>query len=65
MIDGFKDTSYTEIINGLCPELKTSEPGKLESKKLPRLKNVITVGAKIDGAYTWEEALELADTVPL
>ncbi|MBP1568286.1 MAG: AMP-binding protein [Oscillospiraceae bacterium] len=65
MIDGFKDTSYTEIINGLCPELKTCEPGKLESKKLPRLKNVITVGAKIDGAYTWEEALELADTVPL
>ena len=65
MIDGYKDTSYTEIIEGLCPELKTCEPGKLKSKKLPCLKNVITVGAKVDGCFTWDEAVALADTVPL
>ena len=65
MIEGYKDSSYTDIISELCPELKQCEPGKLASNKLPCLKSIVTVGAKLDGCYTWEEAVALADSVPL
>ena len=64
MIEGFKDSDYVGIINEICPELKNSVPGLLVSKKLPFLKNVITCGCKIDGAYTWEEANNLSKSVP-
>jgi fatty-acyl-CoA synthase len=42
MIGGVKDrTEYLEVVNQVCPELKQSEPGKLNCAKLPKLKNVI------------------------
>ena len=63
MIDKCKDSDYIEIINSLCPELKTSNPGELKSKKLPCLKNVITIESKQPGCFSWEEADALADTV--
>ncbi len=65
MINGFKDSSYTQIMSELCPELKECEPGKLNSAKLPFLKNIITVGTELEGCFTWESALKLADTVPV
>ena len=64
MIDGYKDSDYVGIIKELCPELKTSKPGRLDSKKFPYLKNIITINAKIDGCYTWEEAMEKSSEVP-
>jgi len=63
MVDSCKDSNYIEIIKTLCPELENCEPGKLESKKLPCLKNIITVDSKQTGCYSWDEALSLADTV--
>ena len=63
MIDSCKDSDYIEIIKTLCPELETSKPGELSSKKLPRLKNIITVDSKQSGCFSWEEADALADTV--
>ena len=66
MIDGYRDSNYQAIINELCPELKTTETGKqLHSKRLPFLRNVITVGFKQKGCLTWEEALDRAENVPL
>ena len=65
MIEGYKDANYLEIMDQLCPELKTSEPGKLHSKRLPRLRNIVTVDSFLPGCYTWEEAIEMAETVPL
>ncbi|MDO5562318.1 MAG: TIM barrel protein, partial [Synergistaceae bacterium] len=66
MIEGFRDSNYKEIMNELCPELKTSEPGKpLSCKRLPFLRNIITVGFRMDGALTWEEALARADMAPV
>ncbi|MCL2077259.1 MAG: AMP-binding protein [Oscillospiraceae bacterium] len=59
MIDGYKDSDYIGIIKEVCPELKTSKPGKLESKRLPMLKNIITVDSKQNGCYTWDEAFNL------
>ena len=65
MIDGYKDSKYLEIMAELCPELKDSEPGKLASKRLPKLKNIVTVDCVLPGAYTWEEAIDMADEVAI
>jgi fatty-acyl-CoA synthase len=64
MIDGFKDSDYVEIINEICPELKSSEPGKLKSARLPVLKNVIMAESKQAGCYFWDDAMSLASGVP-
>lgn len=64
MIDGFKDSDYVGIIKELCPELQDSLPGKLHSKRLPVLRNVITVDSQQKGCYTWEHAMGLGDSVP-
>ena len=65
MIDGYKDSNYVEIMKEICPELSECEPGHLESKKLPVLKNIITVDSKQDGCFTWDEAVALGKTVPV
>ncbi|MBE6880345.1 MAG: AMP-dependent synthetase [Ruminococcaceae bacterium] len=65
MVDGYKDSDYVAIMNELCPELKTCEPGKLRSAKLPRLKSIVTTDSKQPGCFTWDEAMALSETVPL
>ena len=64
MIDKFKDSDYIQIVNEICPELKTSEPGKLSSARLPYLKNIITCESRVDGCFHWDDLHELADKVP-
>ena len=64
MIEGYKDSDYAGIMKEICPELENSEKGELHSKRLPVLKNVITVGFEMNGCYTWEEAAKKADEVP-
>lgn len=49
MMDGLKDTNYSEIINELCPELKDSKPGRMDCENLPYLKRVIYLDA--EGEY--------------
>ncbi len=65
MIDGFKDSNYVGIIHELCPELETSAPGELFCKRLPCLRNVVTVDSEQPGCFTWAGALKLADDVPM
>jgi len=66
MIDGVKTSNYSEIIQELCPELKSLKPGQpLHSKKLPFLRNIITVDCEIPGCLTWEQAWAKADEVPV
>ena len=64
MIDKCKDSDYVAIINEICPELKTSLPGQLDSARLPFLKNVITIESKQPGCYSWSDALSLSKNVP-
>ncbi len=65
MVEYCKDINYKEIIQELCPELETLEPGKpLYSKNLPFLRNVITVGFSIQGCLTWEQMLSRSSLVP-
>lgn len=64
LIDGFKDSNYISILRELCPELNDSEPGKLDSKALPYLKNVIYVGDNEQpGMFNWKNLYEMAGSV--
>jgi fatty-acyl-CoA synthase len=66
MIDGYKDSDYVGIIKELCPELATAESGKpLHLKRLPFLRNIITIDSKQPGCLTWEAAIAMADRVPV
>ena len=66
MTEGYKDTSYTDIISRLCPELADTPKDKaLYSKRLPFLRHVITVGCEQKGCLTWEESLALAENTPI
>ncbi len=66
MIDGFKDSDYVGIMKELCPELATAQAGRpLHTKRLPFLRNIITVDSKQPGCLTWEEAMERAEEVPV
>ncbi len=65
MMGGTKDNSYVDHIYAVCPELKTSAPGRLNSEKLPFLKTVIFLDEqKKPGMYTWDDVLRLSDNVP-
>lgn len=63
MIDGYKDSDYIGIIKEICPELATCPKGELKSKRLPTLKNIVTIDKSYSGCYSWDEAIKLADKV--
>ena len=66
LTEGAKDTHYGEIIAKLCPELDSMQSGDvLHSRRLPFLRNVITVGFKQKGCMTWDDAIARASQVPV
>ena len=66
MIDGYKTSNYIEIMQELCPELKSLPKGQpLHSKKLPFLRNIITVDCEMPGGITWEEAVARSADTPV
>jgi len=66
MVDGYKDSDYVGIIKELCPELASTEKGKpLHLRRLPFLRNIITVESSQPGCYTWDEAVALSERVPI
>jgi len=66
MIEYCKDINYKEIIQELCPELENLKPGEpLYSKKLPFLRNVVSVGFSMQGCLSWEQMLSRSSLIPL
>ncbi|MBO7318609.1 MAG: AMP-binding protein, partial [Clostridia bacterium] len=66
LIESYRDSHYSDIIGELCPELENTKPGQpLHCRRLPFLRNVITVGFKKKGCLTWEEAIERSENVPV
>ncbi len=66
LVEGYRDSHYADIIGELCPELENTKAGSpLHCRRLPFLRNVITVGFKKKGCLTWEEAIERAENVPV
>ncbi|MDO4988204.1 MAG: AMP-binding protein, partial [Synergistes sp.] len=66
MIKGYRDSDYDGAIKELCPELETAEAGKpLSCKRLPFLRNVITIDFKMKGCLTWDEAVARSTLTPI
>ena len=64
MIESCLDSNYRSIINEICPEIAATPVGEpLHCKRLPFLRNVITVGFSQPGCLTFEEATERAESV--
>ncbi len=58
MIDSCLDSDYKGIINELCPEIAQTVAGEaLHCKRLPFLRNVITVGFSQPGCLNFDEAM--------
>ena len=66
MIESALDSNYRKIINEICPEIAQTKAGSpLHCKKLPFLRNVITVDFRQKGCLTFQEAMARANMVPL
>ncbi|MCR4772587.1 MAG: AMP-binding protein [Oscillospiraceae bacterium] len=66
MVSGFRDSDYRAIMRELCPELDNTPSGSaLHSRRLPFLRNIITVGFRMDGCMTWDEAVSRSVLVPV
>ena len=66
MIDSYRDSNYAAIMAELCPELATAAPGKpLHCRRLPFLRNIVTVGYRQAGCMTWEDLMAMAPRTPM
>ncbi|MCG8395033.1 AMP-binding protein [Bacillus atrophaeus] len=64
LMDSYRGASYADILNGLIPELKESEPGQLQSERFPFLKTILFIGDKSPpGMYHWDDLATLSETV--
>jgi len=65
MIESCLDSDYRQIINELCPELASHDKETpLHARRLPFLRNVITVDFRQPGCLTFEEAMARSERVP-
>ena len=65
LIGGVREADeYLKVVYDVCPELKTCQPGKLKSAKLPLLKNVIFIGNESHpGMFTWNEVMAMSGRI--
>ena len=66
MCDSFKDTSYVDIMNRLCPEILVdgADRGNICSKRLPVLKKIITIDPEAHkGMYHWSELYSMGTDI--
>ncbi len=63
--EGVTDTDYLGMIRGLCPEIDSSEPGRLHSPALPELRRLVVISDQPrPGTLTWKEIMESGRDVP-
>jgi len=49
-----------EMVYTVAPEARTCEPGKLDSRSLPLLENIVLIGGeRRDGMFSWKDFMEL------
>src|SRR5699024_12852088 len=64
MANHYKHTNYLDILEKICPSLKTSEKGKLQSETLPYLKNIIVMDEESPKfAFTLSDISDKGETV--
>ncbi|KAF7264300.1 hypothetical protein GWI33_000341, partial [Rhynchophorus ferrugineus] len=62
----FKKQSYYEFLNELSPELASSDPGKLKSKRLPSLQHIVTISDDdFKGTYKYNDIVDSATSSTL
>lgn len=64
LMESFRGASYIEMLYEIVPELKTSQPGHLQSAKLPFLKNVIVLGeTRYPGMFLWSDIVSMGEEI--
>ncbi|PJH94202.1 AMP-binding protein [Bacillus sp. SN1] len=64
VMDSYRGTAYTDIVNSLIPESQEAKPGQLNSERYPFLKTLIYIGEKrLPGMYHWDDTEILAKTM--
>ena len=64
LIPRFKSSDYIDMVYTVVPEVKVAEPGKIDSKTMPLLKNVILIGDESQpGMFSWKEFMELGEKI--
>ncbi|MEG1996301.1 MAG: AMP-binding protein [Oscillospiraceae bacterium] len=64
MTSGTKYSSYTDIVNELCPTLKEQKPNELDLKALPFLKSVVLTGDNApDGMTSFNQMVSNGKTI--
>jgi fatty-acyl-CoA synthase len=64
LIPRFKSSDYAEMVYTVVPEARDGEPGKLGSKAVPMLENLILIGGEErPGMFSWERFMQLGEGV--
>ena len=64
LIDGFKDSSYADIIARLCPELEDATDGRVTPKRFPMLERIIFAGENTpQGMLNFSRVIELGEQI--
>ncbi len=59
LVERFKTSHYFDMLNQVCPELVSSEPGQLKSSDFPHLRWVVALEDEAPaGGITWQQMLE-------
>ncbi len=65
LMDRFKSSDYVKMFFEVCPEAKSSEPGQINSEKLPFLRTAVLLrGDKQPSMWTWDEVLRMGEDLP-
>ena len=66
LIDRFRSSHYDEMLDEICPELKSSAPGQLRSERFPNLQWLVRLrGAEHPGMLSWRDLERAGDSLPL
>jgi len=65
LIEAFKTSNYLAMLDEVCPEVKDSRPGQIDSWRFPYLKSVVFIGSTPHpGMFTRRSFVDLSDEVP-
>jgi fatty-acyl-CoA synthase len=65
LMERYRDTNFYETTTEVIPELRSSEPGRINSAKMPFLKNVVYIGTRKDtpGMFSFDQLISLGRSI--
>ncbi len=65
LMDRFLNIDFAAMLREVCPEMDKAMPGRLQSARLPMLKNIIFLGDRRNpGAFSFSEIVKQAAGIP-